>query len=117
MASLFGIPADRMKIPKIVAGSAVVEMEIEAPDACAGVRCGANGLCYEGICKCDEGFRTPQSCRGGGDCTCSEQRCASDCLTCVVGSTSNCTSCAMPLPLLQPATGRCKATCPSGSYV
>ena len=146
MASLFGIPADRMKIPKIVAGSTVMDIEIEAPSACAGVVCGASGYCLEGECICNEGHRSPASCKGGGDCTCSQQtcasvtmsllctyydyvltvhllytyhaptRCASDCLSCVVGSTSNCTSCAMPLPLLQPATGRCKATCPSGSF-
>jgi|SouAtlMetagenome_1021521.scaffolds.fasta_scaffold104039_2 hypothetical protein len=48
MASLFGIPADRMKVPKIVAGSAVVDMEIDAPSPCAGVVCGVNGFCYEG---------------------------------------------------------------------
>ena len=116
MASLFGIPAERMKVPKIVAGSAVVDMEIEAPSPCAGVVCGAHGFCYEGACKCEPGFKTPQSCRGGGDCTCSQQRCASDCLTCAAGDTSNCTSCAMPLPLLQPGTGRCKASCPSAFY-
>lgn len=63
----------------------MVDMEIEAPSACAGVVCGANGFCYEGACKCDDGFKTPQSCRGGGDCTCSQQRCASDCLSCTVG--------------------------------
>ena len=116
MASLFGIPAERMKVPKIVAGSAVVDMEIEAPSPCAGVVCGAHGFCYEGACKCEPGFKTPQSCRGGGDCTCSQQRCASDCLTCAAGDTSNCTSCAMPLPLLQPGTARCKASCPSAFY-
>ena len=49
--------------------------------------CAGRNNCPRNICKCDEGFRTPQSCRGGGDCTCSRQRCASDCLTCVVGST------------------------------
>ena len=128
-----------------------MDIEIEAPSACAGVVCGASGYCLEGECICNEGRHTPASCKGGGDCTCSQQtcasdclscntmyllrtycgyvltlcslyaycvptRCASDCLSCVVGSTSNCTSCAMPLPLLQPATGRCKATCPSGSF-
>ena len=86
MASLFGIPADRMKIPKIVAGSTVMDIEIEAPSACAGVVCGANGYCLEGDCICHEGHHTPASCRGGGDCTCSQQRCASDCLSCTVGS-------------------------------
>ena len=79
-------------------------MEIEAPSACAGVVCGANGFCYEGACKCDDGFKTPQSCRGGGDCTCSQQRCASDCLSCTVGSgrylvsSSYIVSRAVPLP-------------------
>ena len=77
MASLFGIPADRMKIPKIVAGSTVMDIEIEAPSACAGVVCGASGYCLEGECICNEGHRTPASCKGGGDCTCSQQTCAS----------------------------------------
>ena len=80
MASLFGIPADRMKIPKIVAGSTVMDIEIEAPSACAGVVCGASGYCLEGECICNEGRHTPASCKGGGDCTCSQQTCASDCL-------------------------------------
>ena len=84
--AIFLRPTPSSQSPKIVAGSAVVDMEIEAPSACAGVVCGANGFCYEGTCKCDEGFKTPQSCRGGGDCTCSQQRCASDCLSCTVGS-------------------------------
>ena len=105
-----------MKVPKIVAGSAVVDMEIEAPSACAGVACGVYGHCYEGSCVCVGGYKTPASCAGGGDCMCSQQRCASDCATCVAGSAGNCTSCAVPLPLLQPSSGRCKATCPAGAF-
>ena len=34
LASLFGIPAGRMRIPTIVAGSTVVELQIEAAAAC-----------------------------------------------------------------------------------
>ena len=54
-----------------------MDIEIEAPSACAGVVCGASGYCLEGECICNEGHRSPASCKGGGDCTCSQQTCAS----------------------------------------
>ena len=34
IASLFGIPSSRMKIPEIVAGSTVLKLQIEAAAAC-----------------------------------------------------------------------------------
>ena len=98
LASLFGIPTDRMRVPRIVAGSKNVDIEIGKEDLCEKVAsCGVHGRCYEGECICDDGWRTPQdgSCTGG-DCMCSEQvGCASDCVTCVPGNTNNasCTSC------------------------
>jgi len=119
LASLFGIPTDRLKIPEIVAGSALVSMEIEATPPCEGVVCGAHGHCFEGECICDAGYQTPRSgCAGGGECTCSQMICPADCHACDVNATAaanaNCTSCAPPLPLL--LDGRCVDECPAGQF-
>ena len=112
VASLFGIPSDRMHVPKIVAGSLGIDIEIEVLDLCADVICGTHGHCYEGKCVCDSGYATPESC-SGGDCTCSEQLgCPEDCVTCFVGN-GTCTSCGGALPLLSPVSGRCVADCPA----
>ena len=114
IASLFGIPASRLKIPKIVAGSLVVEMQIEAEDTCATLVCGTYGHCFDGACVCDDGYVTPEGC-GGGECTCSQQSCAADCLGCVPGA-STCTSCDPKgaTPLL--SDGRCIEGCPTGTF-
>ena len=119
MASLFGIPASRMKVPTIVAGSAVVSMEIEATPPCEGVVCGAHGHCFEGECICDGGYQTPRGgCAGGGECTCSQMICPADCEMCDVNVTdaahANCTTCAPPLPLL--LDGRCVRECPTSLF-
>ena len=62
LASLFGIPASRMRVPKIVAGStrrrleagtsAVgVDLVVDADDLCASIEtCGPHGACSDGVC-------------------------------------------------------------------
>ena len=45
LASLFGIPAHRMKVPKIVAGSVQADVEIIAEQPCDGLVCGTHGTC------------------------------------------------------------------------
>ena len=75
LASLFGIPAFRLRIPKIVPGSALLDVEIGEVDACDTSlvpTCGAHGRCYLGECDCDDGWRTPADCADGGDCSCSK---------------------------------------------
>ena len=55
LASLFGIPSERMRVPKIVAGSLSVDIEIGAVDLCADIEsCGPHGACYEGACACEK---------------------------------------------------------------
>ena len=62
LASLFGIPTERMRVPKIVAGSTVVDIEIATVDKCGedfaskyanGDACGPHGVCRAGMCVCD----------------------------------------------------------------
>ena len=111
LASLFGIPSDRMRVPKIVPGSANVDVEVAKADLCAEVEsCGPHGACYEGECICEDGWTSPVSC-AGGDCHCSKQTCPADCATCRP-SDGTCTSCELSgeLPLL--LGSRCVATCP-----
>ena len=115
MASLFGIPTDRMRVPRIVAGSKQIDLEVEKRDLCADIpSCGPHGRCYDGGCVCADGWATPEGC-AGGDCSCSYQLgCPAECSTCNAASGA-CTSCS-PLsatPLLVPAEGRCVGVCPS----
>lgn len=84
LASLFGIPASRMRVPKIVPGSTrrrrlagasdggtAIDVEILAEDACsADDTCGPHGSCYAGGCTCDEGWEHAPNC-AEGDCLCS----------------------------------------------
>ncbi len=59
LASLFGIPAHRMKVPKIVAGSVQADVEIIAEQPCDGLVCGTHGACQDdtgaAVCICDAG--------------------------------------------------------------
>ena len=100
IASLFGIPADRMKVPKIVAGSLQVDAEIVKEDGCKSLVCGTNGVCNDDtgtpVCVCNAGYETPGDCEGG-DCTCSKQSCASDCLTCSANGAPSWSSRAMSM--------------------
>ena len=114
MASLFGIPSERLRVPKIVAGSLSVDVEVLPDDLCKDVdTCGPNGACSEGECVCDDGWRTPEGCEGG-DCTCSRQivTCPTGCETCHA-SNQSCTTCSPHYPLLY--EDRCHADCPIGS--
>lgn len=117
LASLFGIPAHRMKVPKIVAGSVQADVEILAEQPCDGVVCGAHGACQDdtgtAVCVCDAGYETPSDCEAG-DCVCGRQSCAASCATCSAATPSLCTSCAEPLPLLH--DGDCLDACPSGMF-
>ena len=117
LASLFGIPAHRMKVPKIVAGSVQTEIEVIAEQPCDGHVCGTRGSCQDesgaALCVCDTGYESPSDCEAG-DCLCSKQSCAAHCLTCAAGAVGTCTSCAEPLPLLH--GGGCLDTCPYGLY-
>ena len=144
LASLFGIPAHRMKVPKIVAGSVQTEIEVIAEQPCDGHVCGSRGACQDesgaALCVCDAGYESPAGCEAG-DCMCSQQSCAAQCHTCAAGAvatcTSNpdpspntpirnpsptpnpdqvatCTSCVQPLPLLY--AGGCVTTCPASLY-
>ena len=111
LASLFGIPTNRMRVPRIVAGSRLVDVEIPMLDTCANVACGIHGACgSDGACVCDPGWRTAATCHGG-DCVCSEQVCNSPCKTCLTTDPSSCTSCVDSQPLLLP-TGGCGTSCP-----
>ena len=79
LASLFGIPAHRMKVPKIVAGSVQADVEIIAEQPCDSLVCGTHGACQDdtgaAVCMCDAGYETPLDCEAG-DCVCSRQSCA-----------------------------------------
>ena len=117
LASLFGIPAHRMKVPKIVAGSVQADVEIIAEQPCDGLVCGTHGACQDdtgaAVCICDAGYETPSDCEAG-DCVCSRQSCAAQCASCSAAATAICTSCAEPLPLLH--GGTCLDACPSGLF-
>ena len=125
LASLFGIPASRMRIPKIVAGSvrrqrrlsetglkAVdVDVAVEEEDLCEGVNdCGPNGECSNGECLCVDGWETPVNCTDG-DCLCSrEAGCDPSCDGCY--SDGTCVGCAgEERPLL--LDGACVDACPA----
>ena len=131
LASLFGIPSDRMRVPQIVAGSTrrrrrldgtestvtlvTGKFEVMAEDQCAHVAtCGAHGTCYGGACTCDEGYETPSSCTGGGDCTCSKKvqsvPCAEGCAECE--SNATCSVCEGASPIYH--GGACLSSCPVG---
>ena len=58
LASLFGIPTNRMRVPRIVAGSLGVDISIDPQDLCSDIVCGSHGHCYEGNCVCASGWRT-----------------------------------------------------------
>ena len=79
LASLFGIPAHRLKVPKIVAGSVQTEIEVLAEQPCDGHVCGEHGRCQDdtgaALCVCDAGYESPSDCEAG-DCVCSRQSCA-----------------------------------------
>ena len=124
LASLFGIPASRMRVPKIVAGSnrrrlesggsvVKVDVAVEAEDPCAAIEaCGPHGACMFGECDCDNGWETPIGCTEG-DCLCSQPAgwgvgCPASCKVCTNNGT--CTTCADDQPLL--FEGACIASCP-----
>eukprot|EP00966_Prymnesium_polylepis_P159696 3690676-Prymnesium_polylepis.2 len=128
LASLFGIPDGRMRVPDVTSGTSrrrlsgatakSISIEIDRASACDGVNCGANGYCYEGEtsgaqCVCRAGYATPPSCNGAVGCICSAPDCAPDCANCSLGS-SECSACAGDLPLL--VGGRCVANCTHGQY-
>ena len=74
LASLFGIPTGRMRVPRIVPGSTVVDVEMLAADLCAPERvpsCGPHGHCFDGNCVCEPGWQTPDGCVAHSDCECS----------------------------------------------
>ena len=134
LASLFGIPAARMRVPKIVAGSTRrrrlsggepvgVDITVDAPDACAEVKtCGPHGECdLAGECLCEDGWETPSFC-AEGDCLCSQREgCPTGCESCdahgaCVGcSASNRTNALDSLPLLR--GGVCVSECPADHAV
>ena len=131
LASLFGIPSFRLRIPKIVPGSALLDVEIGEVDACdvsLVPTCGAHGRCYLGECDCDDGWRTPADCGDGGDCSCSEPICAAGCASCDPAAPDVCTACPLPgggnatnasaadgsILLLQ--NGSCVEDCGPGEY-
>ena len=121
LASLFGIPASRMRVPKIVAGSTrrrlmdgssgvAVQVEVEAEELCAEVEtCGAHGECAQGECICDDGWETPPGC-AEGDCVCSHQvGCPSTCDGCTAGG--ECVACADAQQFV--LDGACVDACPA----
>lgn len=128
LASLFGIPASRMRVPKIVAGSTrrrrladgaavtdyVVDIEIIAEDLCAKVpTCGPHGTCYEGDCTCSDGWETPFGC-DGGSCLCSKRSgCQVGCASC--DAAGDCLSCTDAAPFMRPPASR--TTSPSTAPV
>ena len=127
LASLFGIPSDRIRVPKIVAGSLDVDVELLSDDPCRDVEsCGPHGVCVEGDCVCEEGWLTPDAC-GGGECECSKPDaaiidggggtlvCPANCDDCMNTTASGiqCTSCKGSHPLKH--DGACVAECPRGS--
>ena len=120
LASLFGIPQNRMRVPKIVPGSQIVDVEIEKIDACADVAtCGAHGSCHEGVCVCDDGWMTPAECQGG-DCECTYQvNCAASCATCEDNQPTQCKTCKLvgELRIFDVAASNCVSVCPTGSYL
>ena len=95
LASLFGIPTNRMRVPKIVAGSTRrrldgtssagldVDLEVDQEDLCADVEtCGPHGACEDGECLCEDGWESPAGCTEG-DCLCSKQTgCSASCDGC-----------------------------------
>ena len=60
LASLFGIPKERIRVPKIVAGSLNVDVDVLADDLCRDVDCGAHGKCANGTCTCAPGYAGAQ---------------------------------------------------------
>jgi len=125
LASLFGIPAGRMRVPKIVAGSTRrrlqsgasvvdVDIDVEAEDLCAQVEtCGPNGACEDGECLCDDGWESPIDCTEG-DCLCSRQLglevdCPAGCDRCHANGT--CIGCADERPFLFESA--CIESCPT----
>ena len=120
LASLFGIPASRMRVPKIVAGSTRrrllagssgvdVDVDVEEEELCANVECGAYGECSDGDCICGDGWETPLGC-SEGDCICSKQAgCPSACDGCHTNGT--CVACANEKSFL--LNGACVSSCPS----
>lgn len=112
LASLFGIPEDQMRVPKIVAGSLSVDVEVLSADPCKEVAtCGPHGSCKEGECVCADGWTTPDKCNGG-DCQCSKEAggCPDPCESCHVAN-QTCTECKDSHPLLFNNT--CTASCPT----
>ena len=113
LASLFGIPNGRMRVPNVVAGTSrrrrlqagsttAITVEIDRASACDDVACGPNGYCYEGeqgaSCLCNTGWVTPSTCGGDTACTCSAPACAADCANCTIEA---------PIAPRAPARSRC----------
>ena len=133
LASLFGIPPERMRIPKIVAGSLNLDLDVQEPDLCDAVpTCGLHGSCSEGKCICEEGWATPAHCEPGSECECSTQvGCDSTCLFCSTGfdrwnngandgemnlNNVSCLICDSSLPYML-EDGTCATACPAGQLV
>ena len=117
LASVFGIPQDRMRIPSIVPGSLNVDVEVQMADPCGKVTsCGAHGVCSEGACICNDGWVTPVTCEGG-DCMCTVQAaCASTCALCNVTNPTTCIACPATGNMQFLHQGDCVASCPSNHY-
>ena len=130
LASLFGIPSARMRVPKIVAGSdrrrrrlagaasTAVDIEILAEDLCDKVEtCGPHGVCFEGQCTCEEGWKNADGC-AEGDCLCSKPElasaCPDGCDECDAES-GQCLTCADATPVL--FGGACGTGCPANHAV
>ena len=120
LASLFGIPQHRMRVPKIVPGSQIVDVEIDRVDPCDSVvTCGAHGSCHAGVCVCSDGWMSPAECEGG-DCECSHQtHCIDSCATCEADQPTQCTGCKLvgDLRLLDVRAASCVSSCPPGTYL
>ena len=122
LASLFGIPASRMRVPKIVPGSTRrrrlasgldetdIDVEILAEDACSEVEtCGPHGSCYKGSCTCDDGWEHAPNC-AEGDCLCSRPvsggACPPSCEHC--DENGACLACADEAPVRHSGSRLCR---------
>ena len=117
ICSLLQVPANRVKVVSIVAGSADIQFQLEAASPCATVNCGDYGTCDsdDGSCTCDAGWTTPlEECE---DCECSEMVCHDSCATCETPGdvTSECRTCPADRPYHKGAV--CVESCSSGQYV
>ena len=124
LASLFGIPTNRMRVPKIVAGSTRrrlagggaldVKVSVSQRDVCEDVTCPeSRSSCTDGECICNTGLETPAGCTEG-DCLCShDPSCPTVCDGCYANTT--CAGCHDDLPML--LNGTCVASCPPNQAI